>query len=68
MLKPLDRHRRESTLFKFTTQSPRDFIDPHYLLIQIDEQFDFAKLVAPLLSDANRSPATWLRCSIERTV
>ena len=35
MLDPLDR-------------SSRDFIDPNHLLIQIDERFDFQKLVEPL--------------------
>ena len=39
MLKPLDRHRRDSTLFQFTTRRLRDFIDPDHLLIRIDEQF-----------------------------
>ena len=48
MLEPLDRNRRDSTLFQFTTKQLRDFIDPNHLLIQIDEQLDFAKLVAPL--------------------
>ena len=48
MLEPLDRCRRDSTLFQFTTKQLRDFIDPHHLLIQIDEQLDFAELVAPL--------------------
>ena len=48
MLEPLDRCRRDSTLFQFTTKRLRDFIDPNHLLIQIDEQMDFAKLVAPL--------------------
>ena len=48
MLEPLDRCRRDSTLFQFTTKQLRDFIDPNHLLIQIDEQLDFAKLVAPL--------------------
>ena len=48
MLKPLDRYRRDSTLFQFTTRRLRDFIDPDYLLIRVDEQFDFAKLVTPL--------------------
>ena len=48
MLKPLDRHRRDSTLFQFTSRRMRDFIDPDHLLIRIDEQFDFAKLAAPL--------------------
>lgn len=48
MLEPLDRCRRDSTLFQFTTRQLRDFIDPNHLLIRIDEQLDFAKLVAPL--------------------
>ena len=48
MLKPLDRHRRDSTLFQFNTRRLRDFVDPDHLLIRIDEQFDFARLVAPL--------------------
>ena len=48
MLEPLDRCRRDSTLFQFTSKRLRDFIDPNHLLIQIDEQLDFAKLVAPL--------------------
>ena len=48
MLDPLDRHSRDSTLFQFTTKRLRDFIDPNHLLIQIDEQFDFPKLVEPL--------------------
>ena len=48
ILEPLDRCRRDSTLFQFTSKLLRDFIDPSNLLIQIDEQMDFAKLVAPL--------------------
>ena len=48
MLDPLDRCRRDSTLFQFTTKQLRDFIDPNHLLIQIGEQLDFAKMVAPL--------------------
>lgn len=48
MLKPLDRHRRDSTLFQFTTRRLRDFIDPEHLLIRGDQRFDFARLVAPL--------------------
>ena len=48
MLKPLDRHRRDSTLFQLTTRRLRDFINPDHLLIQIDGQFDFGKLVAPI--------------------
>ncbi len=47
-IEPLDRCRRDSTLFQFTSRRLRDFIDPDHLLIQIDEQLDFAKLVAPL--------------------
>ena len=48
MLEPLDHYRRDSTLFQFTNRGLRDFIDPNHLLIQIDEQLDFTKLVAPL--------------------
>ena len=48
MLDPLDRHSRDSTLFQFTTKRLRNFIDPNHLLIRIDEQFDFQKLVEPL--------------------
>ena len=48
MLEPLDRYRRDSTLFQFTDRRLRDFIDPEHLLIRIDERLDFAKLVAPL--------------------
>ena len=48
MLKPLDRHRRDSALFQFTSQRMRDFIDPDHLLVRIDEQFDFTRLVASL--------------------
>ena len=33
MLEPLDRCRRDSTLFQFTTKQLRDFIDPNHLLI-----------------------------------
>ena len=47
MLKPLDRHRRDSTLFQFTTRRLRDFVDPDHLLIQTDGQFDFGKLDLP---------------------
>ena len=47
MAEPLDRSRRDSTLFQFTTKQLRDFIDPNHLLIRIDEQLDFAKLVEP---------------------
>ena len=54
MLEPLDRYRRDSTLFQFTTRQLRDFIDPNHLLVEIDEKFDFAKLVEPL--EGNYSP------------
>ena len=43
MLKPLDRCRRDSTLFQFTTRNLRDFIDPDYLLIRVDVQFDLGQ-------------------------
>jgi len=48
MLEPLDRYRRDSTLFQFTTKRLRDFIDPNHLLVEIDEKFDFAKMAEPL--------------------
>ena len=48
MTEPLDRSRRDSILFQFTTKQLRDFIDPNHLLIRIDGQLDFAKLVEPL--------------------
>jgi hypothetical protein len=48
MLEPLDRYRRDSTLFQFTTKRLRDFIDPNHLLVEIDEKFDFAKMTEPL--------------------
>ena len=48
MLDPLDRHSRDSTLFQFTNKRLRDFIDPKHILVQIDERFDFQKLVEPL--------------------
>ena len=35
-------------MFQFTTRRLRDFVDPGHLLIRIDEQFDFGKLVTPL--------------------
>ena len=47
MLDPLDRHSRDFTLFQFTSKRLRNFIDPNHLLIQIDEQLDFQKLVEP---------------------
>ncbi len=50
MLEPLDRYRRDSTLFQFSSKRLRDFIDPGHVLIQIDSQFDFATLVKPLES------------------
>ena len=54
MLEPLDHYRRDSTLFQFTTRRLRDFIDPNHLLVEIDEKFDFTKLVESL--EGNYSP------------
>ena len=48
MIEPLDRLCRDSALFQFTAKRLKDFIDPKHLMIQIDERFDFAKLVKPL--------------------
>ena len=48
ILKPLDHCPRDSTLFQFTTKQLRDFIDSNHLPIQIHEQLEFAKVVAPL--------------------
>ena len=31
MIEPLDRSRRDSTLFQFTTRQLRDFIDPNHV-------------------------------------
>ena len=47
MVEPLDRSRRDSTLFQFTARQLRDFIDPNHLLIRIYDKLDFAKLAAP---------------------
>ena len=60
MLRPLDRHRRDPTLFQFTIRRLHDFVDPDHLLIRIDERFDFANLVATLedhYCPDNRRPA-----------
>lgn len=48
MLEPLDRCRRDSTLFQFTTRQLRGFINPNHILIQIGEHLNSAKLTAPL--------------------
>lgn len=50
MLEPLDRFRSASTLFQLITKRLRGFVHPKHVLLQIDTQFDFAKLVAPLES------------------
>ena len=55
MLKALDRHRRVSTLFQFTTRRLRAFIDPDHLLIRIDEQLDLARQVAPFAHNVLRA-------------
>ncbi len=47
MLEPLDRSRRDSTLFQFTTKRLRDLIDPNRPLIRTGEQPDFVKRAAP---------------------
>ena len=47
MLKPLDRHRRDSTLVPVHHSPPAGFVDPDHLLIQTDGQFDFGKLDLP---------------------
>ena len=36
MLEPLDRYRRGSTLFHFTSRRLRGFVDPDHLLSRID--------------------------------
>jgi len=48
VLEWLDRYRRDSTLFQFTTKSLRDFINPNHILLQIDAEFHFDHLVKPL--------------------
>ena len=48
MIEPLDRSRRDSTPFQFTTRQLRGLIDSNHLLIRIDKQLNFAKLVGPL--------------------
>ncbi|MDD9994264.1 MAG: hypothetical protein OXS35_00750 [Dehalococcoidia bacterium] len=60
MLGSVNRSRRDSTLFQFTTNRLRDFIDPNHLPIRIDERFDFGRLVSPLedrYCDDNGRPA-----------
>ena len=44
----MDRTCRDLTLFQSTSKRLRDFIAPNHLLIRIDEQMTFAKLMAPL--------------------
>ena len=48
MIEPLDRSRRDSTPFQFTTRQLRGLIDSNHLLIRIDKQLNFAKLGGPL--------------------
>ena len=78
VLKPLDRRRSGSTLCQFTTRHLRNFIGPEHLLIRIDQQFDFAKLVAPMevrYCPDNGRPAVhpevmvraWLICSLHNS-
>ena len=47
MIEPLGRSRRDSTRFQFNTRQLWDFIHANHLLIRIDEQLDFTKLVEP---------------------
>ena len=48
MLEPLDRCRRDATLFQFTGKRLRDFNESGHVPARIDRQPDFAKLVSPL--------------------
>ena len=48
MVKPLDRHRRDSTLFQLTGKLLRDFVGPNHPLLQVEGQLDFAGPVTPL--------------------
>ena len=48
MLECLDRTKRDSTLFQFTAKRLRDFLAPNHILIKIDQEFDFGKIVKPL--------------------
>ena len=48
MVKPLDRHRRDSTLFQLTGKLLRDFVGPNHPLLQVEGQRGFAGPVAPL--------------------
>lgn len=47
MLEPLDRYKRDSTLFQFTPKRLRDFVGPQHLLVQAGEQFDSAGAGSP---------------------
>ena len=67
MLESLDRCRRDSTLFQFTSRPLRDFTDPNHLLIQIDEQLDFAKLAAPLEERLRSAVAVQHECPSRRS-
>ena len=67
MLESLDRCRRDSTLFQFTSRPLRDFTDPNHLLIQIDEQLDFAKLAAPLEERLRSAVAVQHECPSHRS-
>lgn len=67
MLESLDRCRRDSTLFQFTSRPLRDFTDPNHLLIQIDEQLDFARLAAPLEERLRSAVAVQHECPSHRS-
>ena len=62
MLESLDRCRRDSIPFQFTSIRLRDFIDPNHLLIQIDEHLEFSRLVVPFRRADVVSAARCLEC------
>jgi len=45
VLKPIDRSRRDGSLYPGSSKTLRDFIDPKHLLVRVDTNFDFADLV-----------------------
>ena len=57
MIEPLDRSRRDSTLFQFTSKQLRDFIDLNHLLIQIDEDWTSPSWWRPWKSTTAPIPA-----------
>ena len=45
MILPLDKTKRDSVLFQFSTKPLRAYIAPNHLLLKIDELFDFSYVV-----------------------